>query len=106
MEFRALVALGSVSSGTRSVSTTKVEFRDVVTLANGEVRSVSILKGSSARLSHIPVRASSADVSSVTKKLGGWVVQTLSPSTLVRTAACGSDCNVVGDSDHRAAGWA
>ena len=67
---------------------------------------MSILKGSSARLSHIPVRASSADVSSVTKKLGGWVVQTLSASTLVRTAACGSDCNVDVGSDHRADGWA
>ena len=67
---------------------------------------MSILKGSSGEAIAFPVRASSADVSSVTKKLGGWVVQTLSASTLVRTAACGSDCNVDVGSDHRAEGWA
>ena len=55
-------------------------------------------------LAHIPVRAPSADVSSFTKKLGGWVAPTLSAATFVLTAACGSDGNVVVDSV-RKGGW-
>ena len=91
--------------GTRSVAVLMAESRCSHITINAQYARY-LPKGQFRDAGAYPLCAPSADVSSVTKKLGGWVVQTLSASTLVRTAACGSDCNVDVGSDQWVAGWA